>query len=109
MMGFAALNPSYGSTVRLNSLDRKRIAAAAGRGRVRVADLERGTHQILDEIDLGAVQQIERGIVDNDRDAAPLEPEIIRVALIVKAQPVLKSGAAAARHRDAQKDVARRF
>src|ERR1044071_791594 len=86
--------------------DRKRIAAAAGRGGVRVADLERGAHQILDEVHLGAVQEIERYIVDDDRDAIMLEDEIVRVALIVEAEAVLEPGAAAARHRDAQEGAA---
>jgi len=76
--------------------DREGIAAAAGRGGVRVFDLERGAHQILDEIDFGAVEQVERHIVDDDRDTVALEDEIVRVSLIVKAQPVLKPGAAAA-------------
>src|SRR5205823_9619601 len=70
--------------------DRERIAAAAGRSRVRVLDLERGAHQILDKIYLGAVQEVERDVVDNDRDVVAREDEIVRVSLVVKAQPVLK-------------------
>ena len=44
--------------------DRKRHAAAAGRGGIRVAHLEEGAGEILDEIELGAAEQIERGLID---------------------------------------------
>src|ERR687885_394073 len=106
-MGFPRRSP--GSTRPTMALNRKRIAAAAGRGGVRVADLERGAHQILDEVDLGAVQEVERHIVDDDRDPAALEYVVVRVLRIVEAKPVLKPGTAAARHCDAQKGVRRLF
>src|SRR5213078_1190973 len=68
-------------------LDRKGIAAAAGGGGVRVLDLEGGAHQILDEIDLGPVQQVERHVVDDDRDPAMFEHDVVWAGLLVKAQP----------------------
>src|SRR5204863_9805661 len=87
----------------VNSLNRKGVAAAAGRGGVWVLDLKRGAHQILDKIDLGPVQQFERHVIDNHPDAAVLEHDIVGTGLLVKAQPVLKARAAAARHRNAKK------
>src|SRR6476646_8258922 len=74
-------------------LNRKGVAAAAGRGGVRVLDLKRGAHQVLDKIDLGPVQQFERYVVDNHPDAAMFEHDIVGIALFVKAQPVLKARA----------------
>src|SRR5580704_1567949 len=82
--------------------DREGVAAAARRGGVRVTDLERGAHQILDEIDLGAIQQIERNVVDDDGDPVALEHPIVGVRLVIEAQSVLEARAAAARDRDAQ-------
>src|SRR6185312_14042709 len=46
-------------------LDRKGIAAAAARLGVGIADLEGGAAEILDEIDLGSLEQLERGLVDH--------------------------------------------
>src|SRR5437763_6717628 len=83
-------------------LNRKRVAAAAGGGGVRVLDLERGAHQILDEVDLGAVQEIERHVIDDDLNPVALEDEIIGVSLLVEGESVLKTGTAAARDRNAQ-------
>jgi hypothetical protein len=59
-------------------------------------DLERSTHQILDKINLGAVQQTERDIVDNDGDTVSLEHKIIRVPLLVESEAVLEPRASAA-------------
>src|SRR5205814_4487356 len=86
-------------------LYREGIAAAAGRGGIGIADLERGAHQILDKIALGAVQQVERDLVDHDPDAAMLKDDVVGICLIVESHPVLKTGTAAARHRDPQKSA----
>ena len=43
------------------------------------------------------------------RDIVARENEIVRVPLVIKAQPVLKPGTAAARHGDAQKGAVGRF
>jgi hypothetical protein len=58
--------------------------------------LKRGAHEILDEIDFGAVQQAERHIVDNDGDTVSLEHKIIRVPLLVESKAVLEPRASAA-------------
>ena len=44
--------------------DRKARAAAAGGGRVRVGDLERGADQVVDEVDLRAREVLQRHRVD---------------------------------------------
>src|SRR5260221_3756836 len=82
--------------------DREGVAAAAGRGGVRVLDLEGGAHHVLDEIDLGAVEEVERGVVDDDLHAVALEHDIAVLARVVEAEAVLEAGAAAAGHGDAQ-------
>src|SRR5579884_2415774 len=98
----ASMDPYHPDLV---SGDRKGIAAAAGRGRVRVADLERRPHQILDEIDFGAVEQTERNLVDDDDNPVFFEQHVVLVTLRVEREAVLEPGAAAARDGDAQKDV----
>src|SRR5258708_8586184 len=82
--------------------DREGVAAAAGRGGVRVLDLEGGAHHVLDEIDLGAVKEIERGIVDDDLHPVALEDDVAVLARVVEGKAVLEAGAAAARYRHAQ-------
>src|SRR5262249_33413889 len=84
------------------SADRERVAAAAGRGGVRVLDLERGAHHVLDEVDLGAGEEVERDLVNDDLDAVAREDDIALLPRVVEAEAVLEAGAAAARDGDAQ-------
>ena len=77
-------------------------------------EVEDGAAQLADRLGAGGlparvdgrtvlVEVPEEGAYIAIRDAILLKAEIIRVALVVKAHPVLKTGTAAARHRDAQK------
>ena len=50
----------------VSGLNRKAHPTAAGRHRVRVLDPERLAHEIIDEIELGALQHFERHGVDQD-------------------------------------------
>jgi len=68
-------------TTRQASGDREGVAAAAGRGGVRVLDLEGGAHHVLDEIDLGAVEKVERGVVDDDLHPIALKDDIAILAI----------------------------
>jgi hypothetical protein len=68
-------------------------------------DLERSPHQILDEVDLGTVQQAERDIIDDDGDAVSLEHKIIRVPLVVEGEAVLEPRASAAGDGDPQECI----
>src|SRR5258708_2725293 len=78
MSGFAAFSQPARCTIRLRTeltfqaatrtaidmpSDGEGSAAAAGRGCVGVAHLERGVDKILDEVDLGTGQQVERSRV----------------------------------------------
>ena len=53
----------------LACLKRKARAAAAGRLGLRIVDLERGADQVLDEIDLGACEVLQRHRIDQHGDA----------------------------------------
>src|SRR5579864_6283107 len=87
------------------SADRERVAAAARGSSVRILDLERGTHEVLDEVDFRALHQLERDGIDHQAHAVALEDEIIRLSRLVEAEAVLESGAAAAGDREAQEGV----
>ena len=87
--------------------DRKGVAAAAGRGGVRILDLEIGAHQILDEVDLGAGHEVERYRIDHHLDAVPREGDVVLPARVVEAEPVLESRTAAARDGEAQERLRR--
>src|SRR3546814_17380911 len=76
--------------------DREGGAAAAGRGVVGVLDMEGGAGEVLDEVDLGAGQQAELGLVDHGGDAVSLEGAVVRVHRVIEGAEVLTSGAAAA-------------
>src|SRR5437879_2760490 len=84
------------------SADREGLAAAAGGAGVGVADLERRAHEVLDEVDLGTLHQLERGRVDDEPHALALEQRILLLALIVEAEAILESRAAAAGNGEAQ-------
>src|SRR5581483_9265022 len=60
-------------------------------------------HEVLDEVDLAAVDELERGRVDHECHAVALEDRVVLVALVVEAEPVLETRAAAAGDRKAQK------
>src|SRR5262245_38579743 len=82
--------------------DRERAAAAAGGLGVRVLDLERGADQIFDEIDLGAGQEVERGVVDDDLHPVALEQVVVGLHRVVEREAVLEARAAAARDAEAE-------
>src|SRR5262245_57533104 len=77
-------------------------AAAAGRDRVRILDLEGLAHQIVDEIDDGATQIDERQLVDQDGGAVLLDGDIVVVALADEIEFIGEARAAAALDGNAQ-------
>src|SRR3546814_9467164 len=66
------------------------------------SDLEGRAAEILDEIDLRAVQQFQRGLVDHRGDAVAHEGAVVGIHGVVEGEAVLEAGAAAAGDRDAQ-------
>src|ERR1700722_11480495 len=70
--------------------------AAAGRGGLRIVDLERRADQIVDEIDLAAGHVIERARMDQPRGAAFLDDDVIVGAVAFGVELVLEARAAAA-------------
>ena len=80
--------------------------AAAGCNGVRVPDLERLAHQIVDEIDHRAAHIDQRQIVDQHRRAVLLDGDVVVVAAVDQIELVGKAGAAAALDRNAQRDLA---
>src|SRR5690606_18636539 len=79
------------------------VAAAALRGRVRVAHAEPAAHQVLDEVDLAALEERPAPSVDDDRDAVRLELLVALEALVVDLHPVLVAAAPARPDEDAQR------
>ncbi len=64
--------------------------------RVEVRDLPGdGADEVLDKVDLGAIQQVERRIVDHHLDAVALEQVVVHLRIAVEGEAVLESGAAA--------------
>ena len=61
--------------------NREAGAAAAGSGGLRIVDAERGADQVVDEVDLGAGQIVERDRVDQDAGAGPLDHDVIGSAV----------------------------
>src|SRR5260370_24845259 len=82
--------------------DREARAAAAGRGRVGIGDLERGADQVVDEIDLGAFHVAQRDRVDEHGRAVARDHEIVWRLALLHVEPVLEPGAAAALDADAE-------
>src|SRR5687768_8862349 len=63
-------------------LCRERLAAAAGRLRVRIPDLEAGSVQAVDEIDVSAHQIGRTELVDEEVDAVDLLNRVAHLALV---------------------------
>src|SRR5262245_64069779 len=57
--------------------NREAGAAAAGGGRLRVVDLERGADQVVHEIDLGAGKIAERNLVDQHGRAVTRDHHVV--------------------------------
>ena len=89
-------------TILVEKLNREAGAAAARGGHVRIVQLELGADQIVDEIELGAVQEAERDRIDDHPRAVPLDQEIVGGALRHQVEAVLETGAAAALDAHAQ-------
>src|SRR5690606_35610794 len=78
------------------------FAAAAFTLDVRVAKLEGLVQALLDEIDLGAVDEPEALVVDNDLDARIVEDDVVGVDGVGVIDDVSVAGAAGAPHAQAQ-------
>ena len=83
-------------------LDREAGAAAAGRGDVRVVELELGADQVVDEIELRALHEAERDGIDHHARAVALDEEIVGRRLRDDVEAVLEARAAAALDADAK-------
>src|ERR1700684_362728 len=66
-------------------------AAAAGRGGLRIVDLERRADQIVDEVDLAAGHVIERDWIDQHRGAALLDDDVVVSSVTFSIEFVLKA------------------
>src|ERR1051326_7415943 len=83
-------------------LDRKARAAAAGRSRVRIVDSEGCADHLLDEVDLGPFQEVERNRVDQNLGIVAGNQNVVLGARFVDAEIILKTGTPAAGYRNAQ-------
>src|SRR4029079_801180 len=72
----------------------ERVAAAAGRRRVRALDGEDTAHEVLLVVDLGPLQVAQAHGVDDDLDAVLLE-DLVLVGGLVQHHAVAEAGAAA--------------
>ena len=54
-------------------------------------DLEHAAHQVVDEVDLAAAQEVERDPIDHDRRAIFLENEILVRSVLGDEVGILKS------------------
>ena len=86
---------------RQRSLQRKARAAAAGGLGLRIVDLERGADQVVDEVDLGAGQVLQRHRIDQHGDAVAGDDDVVVGLVAVDVELVLEAGAAAAHARSA--------
>ena len=95
-LGFKAIRGSGpNSALVARQLNRKARPAAAGRSGVGVVYLEGGTDQLVGEIDLAAFHIHLRDRIDQNRDTALFDGEIIIAAVLDQIEFVLKPGAAA--------------
>jgi len=83
--------------------NRKAHPAAAGRDGVGVLDLERLTHQVVDEVELRALHQFERDRVDHHCRSVADRDEVVVGARAVDVVGVLEARAAAALDGNAQR------
>src|SRR5688572_23407638 len=79
----------------MRNLDREAGAAAARGGDVRVVQLELGADQIVDEIELGPLQESERDRIDHHARAVALDKKIAGCALRHQVETVLETRTAA--------------
>src|SRR5688572_19508402 len=84
---------------------RERGAAAAGGGRVRVADDELGAVETFAIVDLGATEVLHAHGIDQQLHALVLDAGVAVLDLLVELEAVLQSRAAAALHEDPQHEV----
>src|SRR5688572_1480720 len=80
----------------------ERRTAAAGGGRLRVANREAAAGDRVDEVDLGALEVAHADRVDVQLDAVRLEHLVAHAAAFLDHQPVLETRAAAALHEHTQ-------
>src|SRR5438552_10006793 len=80
-------------------------AARAALHRVRVEDGEAGLHQVVDVVDLGALHERRALRVDEHRDAALLDDDVVFLAALGDRHAVLVARAAAADDEYAQRSV----
>src|SRR5690349_23938366 len=85
-------------------VDRKRLAAAAGRFGVRVLDSEAATGDGVDEVHLGAAQVADADRIDQELHAIGLVHLVARaLTVFLDHQAILEARATAALHEDTQR------
>ena len=85
-------------------LDAEGTAAAARALHVRVIELEAGTFESLDVVDLHSIQVHGTHLIDSDFESIEVHDFVGLVGLILKRHMVLETGAASADHGNAQRD-----
>src|SRR4030095_1158837 len=80
----------------------ERGAAAAGRLRLRILDLETAAVQPVDEVDGGCLQVLRADGIDEHLEGAAVDDEVRGAAPLRERQAVREAGAAAADHLNAQ-------
>jgi len=78
------------------------MAAAARRDGVRVVDAEAATHQVINEVDVGAPQIAQTGRIDQQADAVNRHNGVEVLGVFLDGHAVLQAGATAAAHEHAQ-------
>ncbi len=89
--------------IKRSQLNAKRAAAAARAFHVRVIELEAGTFDGLDVVDLDAIQVHRAHLVDRDLEPIKIDHLIGLIGLVFKCHVVLETGAASADDGDAQR------
>src|SRR4051794_32002657 len=83
-------------------LKRKARPAATGGLGLRIVDLERGADQVVDEVDLGAGQILQRDRIDQHRHPVADDGDVVLGLVALDVELVLKARAAAAQYAEPQ-------
>src|SRR5580698_796052 len=78
--------------------DGETCSTAAGRAGVGIVDLEGRADQVVDIVEFGALQKIQRHRINQYYSAVAFDHEIVVVALVIQRKIILESRAAAPGH-----------
>ena len=76
-------------------------AAPTGTGGLRVVDVKAAAHQVVDVIDVGAIDVKHAGAIDHDAQTMLLPDIVILAQVVIEGHAVLHPAAAAALDKDA--------